>query len=299
NGYNRYLTKSSTISRTATITKRKIENNNNLNENQFNTPLNSASINNDNTTVRYGTITKGTIHRPFQNSNNNHNRTFDLLESKLELIESPTTSSDDNEQIITSKFTTTTPARIDNHRPINANTITKTNRRILNVSLDVVGRNNHLNVEQCDDLSNTSPSETDNGSDLNHANNLMITSDELADEFGLSSDSGLTDNNDLIKRSSLKNRTFDMDMERSNNIEDCNDDDNSKIVNNYNQISDTSDRNYPTITRNTTMLLRREASQGQIINNRKFNNINNRTISRTPQTIKQVYLVSSNDDLLN
>ncbi|KAH7646456.1 hypothetical protein HUG17_1994 [Dermatophagoides farinae] len=289
NGYNRfdYLTKSSAISRTATITKRKIENINNNNDNQLNTPTDSSSMN---TTVRYGTITKGMIARPFL-TNNIHtreiNRTFDIFESKVEFNESPTiSSSDDNEQISTLNINTPS----NNHNPINTNTITRTNRRVLNVSLDVVGRN-HSNIQQrleCD-LSNLSTSETDHGSDSNQVNNLMTTSDDVVEEFGLSSDSGLTDNNDL-KRPSL-NRTFD----RNND-----DDDDSQIVNNYSQTLDASDRNYPTISRNTssTLFLRREASQGQINNNR-INNINNRTISRTPQPMKQVYLVSSNDDLLS
>lgn len=243
-----------------------------------------------NTTVRYGTITKGMIARPFL-TNNIHtreiNRTFDIFESKVEFNESPTiSSSDDNEQISTLNINTPS----NNHNPINTNTITRTNRRVLNVSLDVVGRN-HSNMQQrleCD-LSNLSTSETDHGSDSNQANNLMTTSDDVVEEFGLSSDSGLTDNNDL-KRPSL-NRTFD----RNND-----DDDDSQIVNNYSQTLDASDRNYPTISRNTssTLFLRREASQGQINNNR-INNINNRTISRTPQPMKQVYLVSSNDDLLS
>ncbi|KAH9516918.1 hypothetical protein DERF_007631 [Dermatophagoides farinae] len=250
NGYNRfdYLTKSSAISRTATITKRKIENINNNNDNQLNTPTDSSSMN---TTVRYGTITKGMIARPFL-TNNNHtreiNRTFDIFESKVEFNESPTiSSSDDNEQISTLNINTPS----NNHNPINTNTITRTKS------------------SQCD-LSNLSTSETDHGSDSNQVNNLMTTSDDVVEEFGLSSDSGLTDNNDL-KRPSLKSQTLDA-----------------------------SDRNYPTISRNTssTLFLRREASQGQINNNR-INNINNRTISRTPQPMKQVYLVSSNDDLLS
>lgn len=259
-------------------------------------------MNNDNT-VRYGTITKGTISRPFLNNNNNNNRelnrTFGLIESKLKFTESSTeTSSDSNGQIITSNVSTT-PTMIDNHLPINTNTITKTNRRILNVTLDIVGRN-HSNIQQrleCDP-GNTSTSETDNSSDLNQANNLMITSDDLVEEFGLSSDSGLTDNNDL-KRPTL-NRTFEMNTEQSNLIEDSNDENYRNIVDSYNQTSDTSDRNFPTISRNNTrtLLLRREASQGQI-NNNKMNNINDRTISKTRQSMKQVNLVSSNDDLLN
>lgn len=250
NGFNRfeYLTKS--VSRTATITKRKIDI---YNEDMATPPC--VNIN-----AKYGTITKGTLSRPFLNSNDRAiNRTFDIPNSVDRTtnrtfdipnsIDRPVNRTYDgavlNERTANKTYEVfKMPNSVDNDESdnnsttnqvisVNTNTITKSsNRRTL------------ANVRPCPLNFDAFDSTT---SDSN-ANNT-----EFEDSESMDSDGHVTDNNDL------KNRLYESD----------------KIP---------ASRNYPTISRNITRtLLRREASQGNL-NNRK---------------LKPVYAVSSNDDLLS
>ncbi|KAI7685373.1 hypothetical protein SSS_02810 [Sarcoptes scabiei] len=262
NFYNRfdYLTKTS---KNATITKRKIENL--CGKSDFDTP---PTVSN-NVNAKYGTITKGTVPRSSNISLqqfNENNRTFEILESKLNSIDNPnsdTPSINENRKALNS---------------INTNTITKSNRRIANSMLrNAKNLRTRYDAHQFDNFS------SDTASDIN-ANITDEYEEDDEDECVNFSSGALTNNNDL---SSRLNRTFDMDS-------------NSDLVidSDETRSSPTNYRNYPTISRNITRtLLRRESSQGKMTYRNHQNNNRFEPSSKLKQSIYSVS--SSNDDLLS
>lgn len=192
---------------------------------------------------KYGTITKGTLSRPFLNSNDRSinrtfdipnstnrtiNRTFDVPNSTDKIMNRTYNGTVSNEktnrtyEVVKMSNTMENDERDNNSNenqiiPVNTNTITKSSYRRTFATV----RPSPLNFDAFD-----------NGTSESNKT-------EFEDSESMNSNGQVTDNNDL------KNRVYESD----------------KV---------STSRNYPTISRNITKtLLRREASQGNL-NNRKL-----------------------------